>query len=275
MNPDFTCWQKKDHSEHFNTHLFYPTFGLGHIYGNTNEFLLLERYLPKSQPLTLSDIGCATGEISRYLLSRYPHIDYTGFDISESAISTARRKYPQRKYVLLMGPLEDLQSMKADYVFSRDVILHQKDPFGFLKKVCLLAQKGIFLRLRTRDQGATVLDVERSCQINYGMWAPYIVINCDEFVKFLSGLNICKRIVIIKNYMILGGVNNRFLPKECYLEETGTAETAVFIEIEKGCANPEVTIEARKEVYSPPLYLKAAKRLIQHTVGPKSSRVWW
>lgn len=275
MIPDFKCWQKSDHSEHFNTHLYYPTFGLDHIYGNTNEFLLLERYLPKAQRFTLSDIGCATGEISRYLHTRFPRIEYTGFDISESAISTARRKYPNRKYVLLNDPLEEMQTMKADYIFSRDVILHQKDPYGFLRKVCSLAQKGVFLRIRTRDKGSTVLDVEQSCQINYGMWAPYIVLNCDEFVRFLTGLNLCKQIVIIKNYMILGGVNNRFLPKECYLEETGTAETAVFIEIEKGCSQPQLTVEARKEPYAPPLYLKAIKRLIQHTVGPRSSHVWW
>lgn len=29
--------------------------------------------------------------------------------------------------------------------------------------------------------------------------------------------------------MVLGGKENRFLPKECYLPETGTAETAIGI----------------------------------------------
>lgn len=273
--PLFECWQKTDHAEMFNARLFYPTFCLDRVYENFNEFRLMKQHLAGQGAFSLLDIGCATGEISRYLRSFYPQMDYTGCDISKAAVETARKKYPGAKYLITGPQLDEVRNLKPDYVFSRDVILHQTDPFGFLKNVCSIAQKGVFLRLRTRDRGKTVLDTDHSCQLNYGLWAPYIVMNCDEIAGFLSGLKMCPRAHFLKHHMILGGLHSRFLPKDCYLEETGTAETAMFIEIKPGAGKTSVTTEQRKEGYEIPLYGKLIKRSIQYTVGPRSQRVWW
>ena len=46
--------------------------------------------------------------------------------------------------------------------------------------------------------------------------------------------------------MILGGRNDRFLPKECYLPETRTAETAVGV-FKKTASPGRVTIEDRPD----------------------------
>ncbi|MBI4309000.1 MAG: hypothetical protein HY591_01570, partial [Candidatus Omnitrophica bacterium] len=200
---------------------------------------------------------------------------YTGCDISKTGIERARQKYPGAQFILTEPGLENIQHIRPDFILSRDVILHQTDPFEFLKKVCSIARNGVFLRLRTRDVGSTVLDVEQSCQLNYGLWAPYIIMNCDELVTFLCGLKLCSKIWLLKNYMVLGGYHGRYLPKDCYLEETGTAESGMFIEIEHGCSKPEVKIEERKEGFSVPLYARLVKRLIQYTKGLGSQRVWW
>ena len=171
--------------------------------------------------------------------------------------------------------LNEIKDVNPDYIFERDVVVHQTDPFAFLKQICLSAKKGVFFRLRTRDKGSTVLDVEKSCQMYHGLWAPYIMLNCDEVVSFLADLNICSKIVILKNYAILGGHHGRYLPKDCYLDETGTAESGVYIEIDQGSKRPEIIIEKKDENERIPFLYKFLKRVIQHSFGPKSSRVWW
>jgi len=88
-------------------------------------------------------------------------------------------------------------------------------------------------------------------------------------------LGLCSKIVILKNYTILGGQHNRYLPKDCYLPETGTAESGVYIEIDHSSKKPEVIIKRSEENHRIPFFYKILKRLIQHTVGSRSSRVWW
>ena len=117
-------------------------------------------------------------------------MEYRGCDISQVAIEAARKKYPRLDFVVTDIGLNKIEGFNPDFIFSRDVILHQEDPFKFLRRICDMAKKGVFLRLRTRDKGKTVLDSELSCQISYGEWIPYIIINCDELVSFLNGLNL-------------------------------------------------------------------------------------
>ncbi|MBI4309036.1 MAG: hypothetical protein HY591_01760, partial [Candidatus Omnitrophica bacterium] len=73
----FECWQKTKHVDVFDARLFYPTFCLNQVYENFNEFVLFKKRLAGAGPFKLLDIGCATGEISRYLRSFYPHMQYT------------------------------------------------------------------------------------------------------------------------------------------------------------------------------------------------------
>jgi hypothetical protein len=57
-----------------------------------------------------------------------------------------------------------------------------------------------------------------------------------------------KKVTILKSYGILGGQNGRFLPKELYFPEAGTAETSVCIE--KGLRNgdkPEIVIRVQSD----------------------------
>jgi hypothetical protein len=58
---------------------------------------------------------------------------------------------------------------------------------------------------------------------------PYIVLNLQEALDVIHRTVPEAEVVIYRHHMILGGQLNRFLPKDCYLEETGTAETAVGI----------------------------------------------
>lgn len=271
----FECWQTAEHAATYDARIFYPTVYLKGVYQNFNEFILLDKYLPKDEPFKLLEIGCATGEIYRYLRHAYPKMEYIGCDISKSAIEKGKKKYPNANFMITDPELKEAKDVNPDYIFERDVVVHQTDPFAFLKQICLSAKKGVFFRLRTRDEGSTVLDMEKSCQMYHGLWAPFMMLNCDEVVSFLEDLNVCSKIVILKNYTILGGHHGRYLPKDCHLAETGTAESGVYIEIGRGSKRPEIIIERRDEKEKIPFVCKTLKRVIQHSFGPGSSRVWW
>lgn len=102
------------------------------------------------------------------------------------------------------------------------------------------------VRLRTRDQGPTEWDPERSCQFHYGGWMPYIVLNLDELLAFLRRQAPDAQIHVQRHHVVLGGLHGRYLPKDCYLPETGTAETAIALW--RRVPEPgRVTVEDRRE----------------------------
>lgn len=273
---NFEAWQSKGHAHFFDSKVYFHSYSLGRVYDNFTEIRLLNKYLPKSDNATLVEIGCAGGELYRYFKRYYPKVDYTGCDVSKAAIELAEAKYPSGKFIATDPDLSQLKGLRFDYLFSRDVVLHQDDPFGFLKIVCSVPTKAAILRLRTRDVGKTELDIEKSCQYYMGSWVPFIIINSDELIAFLKSLKRCSRIVMAKDYMPLGGLNYRYLPKECYLESTGTAETAIYIEFRDDSREPAVEISSVKEHYSIPVVDRVVYKAIKHLLrpGPKS-RVWW
>jgi hypothetical protein len=58
---------------------------------------------------------------------------------------------------------------------------------------------------------------------------PYIIINVDELVAAIRTDAPQAEIRIIRHRSVLGGQLHRFVPKDCYLAETGTAESAVGV----------------------------------------------
>ena len=151
--------------------------------------------------------------------------------MSPGAIETARRVHLEGDFRVLEGDLISAPGITADILFCRDVVHHQDDPFGFLSSLYDAAGKYLVLRIRTREVGPTVLDASQSCQRVYGHWVPYIVINTSELVDLTQAFQPPPtRVVMRKRPTILGGHNNRFLPKELYYPETETAETAILIQ---------------------------------------------
>lgn len=240
------AWKQKEHASYFDSNSILSMSMLYKIYETKNEVLMLNKYKGHAGPKSIVEIGCATGEFYRYLKSKHPQFQYRGFDISPPALARARQKYPEASFNQCT---EDVNSVKAagpqpDLVFCKDVVLHQNLPYDFMGKILQIPKEAIFMRIRTRDVGATVTDPEMSCQSHYGTWVPYMILNIDEVVNFLKTARSAKKIVIQKHYEILGGNIGRFLPKDCYLPETGTAETAIYVEFtdDKNVV-PEVVIE--------------------------------
>jgi SAM-dependent methyltransferase len=249
----YTEWQRKSHSSFFDSLHTLDNRNLVRKYESLNDVQLLNGRIDPGRQLTLLEIGCATGEFYRYLHVKYPRVNYYGVDISEPAIERAKEKYPKANFfvnrpnVRVSDTLRKLHiSDNPQVVYAKDVIHHQASPFEFLSDLLRIAREALVFRCRTRDIGQTEIDPEHSCQYLYGGWAPYIVVNLEELVGYITRQAPRCEVVVLRNHMILGGQYSRFLPKECYLPETGTAETAIVV-LKNGDHPDRVTIQDRTE----------------------------
>jgi len=274
----FDAWKQSQHAAYFDHRMYFPKYFLRKNFEVFNEMKILKGLKSRKDKFSLLDIGCATGEFSRYFRYQFPNIDYSGCDISPGAIKRAREKFPNEHYLLLDEKMSQLSSQSVDIVFCRDVILHQPDPFEFLGKICDLESKYILMRLRTRDVGATILDLDRSCQLSYGKWAPYMILNCDEIVEYVrQRVPSVFRITFVKNYIPLGGHYWRYLPKDCYLSETKTSETALLIE-KNDRTNAEIDVKnlIQLETCGPMIAAKVSAKAIHFLYRQfRGKRVWW
>lgn len=140
-------------------------------------------------------------------------------------------------------------NINPDIIFSRDVIIHQEKPFDFLSDLLSISSDLAIFRLRTKDKGKTILDVESSCQWYCNQWVPYMIFNTDELIQFIKEKVYFEKLIIYKNFKILGGVCSRYLPKDCYYPETGTSETAVGIKVSKSkIAQPSIQVKEVREI---------------------------
>ena len=255
----YVDWQELEHARLFDGRHRLSKRDLARNYRSFNDVRLLEERLDRTRSLKFLEVGCATGEFYRYLRTQYPQIGYYGVDVSRPAVARAKEKYPKGNFFVTDPGLPVADNLRMlgipaspDIVYAKDVLHHQTDPHAFLLQLLTIASGAVILRTRTRDIGQTVADPELSCQYHYKGWMPYIVLNLQELIKSVQTQAPRCELIIYRNHMILGGWENRFLPKECYLPETGTAETAmgVFLETE----NPgRVHVEDRKDqdlVYS-------------------------
>ena len=229
-------WQHQEHASRFDGRSALSERDLVRNYEAFNDVRLLNERLDRSRPVTLLEVGCATGEFYRYLRIVQPQVRYYGVDISHAAIARAKEKYPEARIV----PIEPKAKLaevieriglsgQPEMVWCKDVIHHQTDPFKMLTELLGAASEGVILRTRTRDAGPTVMDPERSCQYHYDGWMPYLVFNLQDLIDRIKLVAPQAECVVRRHHMILGGRENRFLPKECYLPATGTAETTIGV----------------------------------------------
>jgi len=244
------AWQESEHADFFDARATLSARELRRCYESFNEFRLFLDHKGEIEGRLFVEIGCATGELYRYLRQYHPEFHYRGYDISHSAIARARQKFPEGRFDTCEPDLSDLRQcdLKPSVLWVRDVVHHQPDPFEYLSKLLPLSEEITILRIRTRDRGPSVIDPERSCQRHYDYWVPYIVLNTDEIVEFISHTIPVESMFVLKNHVQLGGWNNRYLPKDCYYPETGTAETAIYIvRAEAATAPPDIVISDHTE----------------------------
>ena len=248
MPTHFEIWQHPTHAVLFDLTSKFSLRELRKLYESYNEIQLLNKLATFGQHYDFAEVGCATGELYRYLRKCHPKINYFGFDISVPAILRARKKYPNGKFSVCKEDLSDLDKYRRSFavLFARDVVVHQPLPFDFLSKLIAIPTVATIMRIRTRDHGKTELDPKLSCQKHYDGWVPYMILNINEVISVIMEARNIKSIHILKHYIQLGGHNNRFLPKSCYDIESGTAETSICIQFSKEkIKNPEIIIKEK------------------------------
>lgn len=250
----YADWQSGDHAKRFDYRSTLNGRNLVRNYESLNDVRLLRERLDRIRPFTLLELGCATGEFYRYLRFQYPNVMYYGLDVSEPAVARAKEKYPEARFfvnrpdIMVLDTLRELSLPEAPaVVYAKDVVHHQTRPFEFLSELLKVASEMIIFRCRTRDIGQTEWNPDLSCQYHYGGWMPYIVINLDDLISYMRGEASRSEVVVYRNHVVLGGQYNRYLPKECYLKATGTAETAIGVF--KKTDNPgKVIVEDRPDM---------------------------
>ena len=273
MDPK-SIWQSEEHPK---------LHGIALVFGNQLRFLrevenrVIARcfnyvlHTSKGNATSMFDIGCAAGDYYGYLrcLPMFDKLNYQGFDISKTATDAANKFYKTDIFNVIGGD-SDLEGKSADVVLSVNVVLHQMQPFNHLEQIINCTKKYLVVSLRTRDTGETEWNPELSCQRIFGGWVPFMVINTDELYrnifKFAGGP---LKITNFKNRTILGGTGYRFLPKELYEEDSGTAVSTLIIE---KCQEPE---ESRIDEYlfhASPRSSGRAKRMLSSgfTAGIKN-----
>lgn len=271
-------WQSTDHVRVLDRRYALSDASLVRNYEAFNDVCLLNERLDRASDAALLEVGCATGEFYRYLRVKRPRVRYYGVDIARAAIARAREKYPAGRFfagepgVPVADALRSLDLPGAwEVVYAKDVVHHQTRPFDFLAQLLDVTADMLIMRLRTRDRGATVTDPDVSCQHHYQGWMPYIVINVQELIEHIRTRAPRSEIVVYRHHMVLGGQHNRFLPKECYLPETGTAETVVGV-FSRTTRPGEVTLENRKDPLPRYSVTSRLNGLVTRMLGPRVFR---
>ena len=119
-----------------------------------NKYLI--NHLKKNPNLSLLDLGCATGQLLRYLKLKKVLVDYFGVDISESCIQKAQEIHEKNcfKKITTQNLAKQFDGKNYNIVYSRDTVPHQLEPFKFIKSLIDVAKDTLILRLRTRDLGS-------------------------------------------------------------------------------------------------------------------------
>lgn len=260
----YDAWMMEEHAESFGAWDKFSTAKLVRICDQFNECQALRDLAKQKNCHTLSDIGCATGSYYRYIREIWPAVHYKGFDISEAAITRVRKRHPKGEFQVSNDRLPTVEAAKSDVIFCRDVVHHQEDPKTFLEDLYHITGKYLVLRVRTREEGETVFDHARSCQYTYGRWVPYIVFQTRQLINLFRSFDPPPvKIDVMRHPLVLGGRLSRYLPKELYYPETGTAESAVVIQ--KGSKEvglePTVSIEARPETPRLAIWPQLAKTM--------------
>ena len=183
LNSNYIGWDTKNHLIEFNSWNKKCNLDFNYTYGSFSEQKYLLSAIRNLENPKIVDIGCATGTTYRYLKNKLGDsgYSYTGIDISSHVIKKAESLYPNANFI---ESTEDefikILGSKVDIVYSRDLVLHQEDPYEFLNQLIDITDKFLIIRLRTKDEGETEFDISKSCQMHYDLyWMPYIVLNID------------------------------------------------------------------------------------------------
>lgn len=137
---------------------------------------------PANYPLSLLEIGCSSGYYGHVLKSKFPDINYTGVDYSESFINFGKLKYPD--FDLRVGDTTNLifKDQKFDIVVSGCVLLHVYDWKLGVQEACRVASNFVIFHRTPVTSRNTTLFKKRGYLKQMFEWA----FNEQEFISTVN-----------------------------------------------------------------------------------------
>ncbi len=104
---------------------------------------LIKKLVPKESNLEVLDFGCGKGAFIKDILSINPSLKITGADISQTAITAARKKFPKQKfYYLTSGGKLPFKDNSFDFILALDVFLHIYDTELIFNEITRILKPG-------------------------------------------------------------------------------------------------------------------------------------
>lgn len=97
------------------------------------------------KPASILDVGCGEGFIAEEIMKQLPEVSYTGIDMSETAVASAKELNPTA--TIATGDVLDLQFDDAsfDLVICSEVLEHVKPPIEALSELRRVSKKELLV----------------------------------------------------------------------------------------------------------------------------------
>jgi SAM-dependent methyltransferase len=188
------------------------------------------------------DIGCASGRFIELLSSMGWNGRFTGVDVVEDNITTARNIYPQHRF--LAGNAVDMNlNEKFDLVNATGVMQHEPRFEALVQTMLNHSARYVMFDVKFGPMNEHLADVEQSyCQIGDAK-AFFICLSYQKFLEFLRSLHGIRQIGIFGYYT---GFN-----KTTVVPSWLTRWVSAGIFLEKGEGPLEVNAELPDEISGP------------------------
>ncbi len=140
------------------------------------------------------DVGCASGGFFKIMHSLEPAIDYTGIDIAEPSIESARQKYPEARFLVTDGLHIPFVDGVFDVVHCTSVLVVEPRYQELLKEMYRVSNRFVLADMRILKNLGSALTPENSYyRIEFegqyqGTNVPYVIADADEVVNFILTL---------------------------------------------------------------------------------------
>ena len=164
---------------------------------NVSELYPSERvFLPRVlfPGVKVLDVGCASGGFFNIMRTLEPTLDYTGIDIAEPPIETARQKYPEARFLVTDGLRIPFDDNEFDLVHCTSVLVVEPRYRELLREMYRVSNRFVLADMRLlKNMGDDVESEQSYYRIQFegeyeGATVPYVVSDADQVVNSILTL---------------------------------------------------------------------------------------
>jgi ubiquinone/menaquinone biosynthesis C-methylase UbiE len=137
------------------------------------------------------DVGCASGGFFNIMRSFEPHIEYTGIDLSDTAVAMATERYPEAKFMVTTGFRLPFQDNDFDIVHCTSVFNNEPNYQEMLEEMYRVSNRFVLVDIRLLKDLGKQLESVYNIQFNgkeVEATVPYVVNDADEVANFIVQL---------------------------------------------------------------------------------------